>query len=112
MTSLATQHRGFVLKLDGDHIIVQLRRGGTKRCKNRGFSVGNDVAIIFNVAGKITDIMPLNKAEQAVECGKSHVFSVSLRTPRPEETEVIADGNDNWDGDGVYGNPWNDPLTN
>ena len=102
------KHPGFVRKLDGEHIFVQLRAGGQVRCRNKGFELGNRVAIIFDIGHKkVIDIYSLEEATIAVKRGSCPIFDAAVRKPEwiPDNEEVIYYGDDDYPDD-AYGNPW------
>ena len=93
---LQTDHLGFVWGVKGDDILIQLRVGGKLRAKNTGgFDTGDRVAIIFDAAGKVTEVVSQEMAHHAVRIGSEPLYVVATYD-RCEETDIFNIEEDNY----------------
>ena len=96
MMRLLDDHLGFVWDAKGEDIIIQLRIGGKLRAKNNGgFDTGDRVAIIFDTAGKVVEVVPQEMAKRAVRIGSDPVFADVIHA-RFVETHIFDMEEDNY----------------
>jgi len=90
------EHLGFVWGVKGEDIVIQLQIGGKLRTKNGGnFDTGDRVAIIYDAAGHVVEVIPREIAERAVKIGSCPFFEVGTRD-RDQDTHIFDIEEDNY----------------